>query len=87
MVSDIAKGQGSEESIAQGMDNGIGIGVALETPGMGNTDPSEYQIPTFTKRVNIHPLPYTQHHSIPSLRAIEIVSNSGTSRRKGLPAG
>jgi hypothetical protein len=60
MHPDIAEAHSSEQGIADGMQQHIGIGVSETTFVMGYLNAAEYEVSAFHKLMKIYALPYSE---------------------------
>lgn len=52
-VADIGLAESAQDGIAEGMEEDVGVGMAGESPGVGNVNATKYQLAAFGERVNV----------------------------------
>ena len=63
MLSYVAEGEGSEESVAEGMNGHVGVAVAEESVGMGYLNTADPEVAVFHESVYVVALSDTEHGS------------------------
>src|SRR5436190_22012412 len=63
-LSNNALAQGPQQRIADGMPQGIGVGMAVQTLGMGNIDAAQNELAACNQRMHVVTNPNTDHSAV-----------------------